>query len=584
MKKKQQPYCSQIVERVVTPPRIHTSVPFMDYPYAAYLLCGVCCMITFGIYIHSVAHNQFVNLDDLIYVSTNDGIKSSNFKLLLTQQTLGNWAPVHMMTLWIQYHLFGLEPSGYHATSLVLHMTNVALVFLFTRILTGTTSIAFFTALLFGIHPMHAESVLWVSAQKDLLAALFWLLSMIVYARTHNHRTMYHWMIIVILVIAALLSKATAVMIPVTFLVIDCYYSKNWTIKFIAQQSLSKSLLFGGSFAIGIVAYFAQQKSKSLEVVHHAFIDQGLFVLYSLGMYVIKLWIPGDLTVLHLYPLKNSAGFFPWEFYLVPLLVIVGIVIGIPIVRTRSNQLFIFGLGFFLVTLIPVLQIVPVGFAVFAERYTYIAYIGLMMMMGWGIVTIWNGLQESRTIIRFWYGMVIVSACVIFAGMTYDYSLVWEQSIRLWTHVIHELPPYKTQWQDFAYSNRAAAFVQEETDPNAAVADYSAAIKLNPSLFIHYQNRAIVYAMIGKSDLAIKDYTTVINAKPNYSRAYNGRAMMYFSQGNAISAIRDYTTAIEYNPRQSEYFANRSRAYLSLGDTLHGFQDQLQAKRLGFRF
>jgi tetratricopeptide (TPR) repeat protein len=579
--------------------------PLVNKAYNIYVIL-FCILCTASIYFYPALHNQLNNWDDNVYVTENPVITTWNTGIL-TARVNANWAPVFQFLLALEYHLFALNPAGFHITSLLLHLCNVVLVFLVLFMLSKKYLLAGIAALFFGIHPMHVESVAWVSEQKDLLFTFFYLGAMLAYIKYKEHqksggqlKTIYISLTMLLFILSCL-SKGMGETLPIALVLIDCFLENNWNWKFIAKSVLSKIIFFLAAIGFGITAYAALQKGGALDIgLNHTIGQQIMFICYALIMYLVKFIIAFSPSALHLYPLKDINGNYPLIFYISPFIVALLAVFLFWILQWRrkkglSNNTIIFGLLFFLANLVLVLQLKPLNFVILAERYTYLSYFGLLFIAADTLNNFWQ--KYSGQIKN-----VVITSCLLLAVTfwftSYSYANVWYDSETLWTDTINKFRTtslkniemvynnrglaYKEKGKldmaltdytmaisfdsmfDFAYNNRGLVYAKQRKF-DLAVADYTKTISLNPKFFAPYYNRGLVYAKKNRPELAIADYNLAIALKPEYADIYNDRGLAYTQLGKFDSAIADYNTAIHLNERFMLPYYNRALVYSKIG-------------------
>src|SRR2546426_1352573 len=263
------------------------------------LWLGAVVFVTFAVYVPSL-DNDFTNWDDTQYVLDNHLLAHPSFKAVLTTPVGGNYHPLTIWSLALNYRLSGLNPASYHWLSLLLHLANTALVFLFIRRLSGGrlwTSVA--TSLFFGIHPMHVESVAWIAERKDVLYAFFYLVSLIAYLRYLDARKWGWLMASLLALILSAASKPAAVVLPLTLLAIDYYRGRALTLRVV----LEKVPFFAVSLVGGLLTLQAQHTVGAMAYAHvwNPF-QKLLFASYGTVMYIVKLFVPVSLSAIYPYP------------------------------------------------------------------------------------------------------------------------------------------------------------------------------------------------------------------------------------------------------------------------------------------
>jgi hypothetical protein len=315
-----------------------------------------------------------------MYVYQNQHIKEiswANTKTFFTSFYFGNYGPLTLLSYAFDYRMGRLKPLTYHTTNLLFHLLNCILVFWLVNLLSGAAPVAFLVAMLFGIHPLHVESVAWISERKDVLYSFFFLSSLISYVKyLHKKQTLFY-ILSLLLFLASCLSKAMAITLPFVLFLIE----------YLLRHKIDKKTLFGKlpfgliSLVFCIITLLTQYGPSHAKPAHlFSFLDNILRAGYGLMFYIYKIILPVRLSGLYPNP-QNIGGNYPMVFFLAPLVIILLILL---IIKFRNNRKVIFGTGFFIITILPVLQLLPVGWAIAADRYTYIPAIGIFYLFGEG--------------------------------------------------------------------------------------------------------------------------------------------------------------------------------------------------------
>ena len=279
-------------------------------------LVSVILLITIIVYSNSL-NNGFVQWDDYKYVSDNEDIKQLNSQSIykyFTTYYLKMYQPLTMISYALEYKLGGLNPQTYHRTNLVFHTLNVLLVFCFILLLTKKAPIAAVSALFFGIHPLHVESVAWISERKDLLYSFFYLGSLIAYIFYRKRNNSYGlYFLAVLFFILSLFSKSAAVTLPFILVLTD-YYLRN---KLTFRSNLDKIPFFALSVIFGIISLLSQRIiGGDLDyVTGYTFLDRLFMGAYAFTFYIIKSVFPFGLSAIHPLPLKEE-GILPVAYYI----------------------------------------------------------------------------------------------------------------------------------------------------------------------------------------------------------------------------------------------------------------------------
>jgi len=576
---------------------------------------------------------EFLNWDDNQYVFDNTLIRSfSNFSQLVTEPLQGNHHPLTMLSLALNYAISGYEPWSYHLLNLLLHLANTFLVYrLALKLSNQNNVIAFTTALLFGIHPMHVESVAWVAERKDVLYSLFFLLGLDKYLQYRINNSRRDYLICILWFALSLLSKPAAVVFPLVLLAIDFLQKRTWSISVITE----KIPHFIMALLMGILTYNAQSELGSTETIAE-FNPQHrlLFGFYSFMMYMAKFILPLNQTPFYPYPLTTEA--LPALYYLAPLF---ALVIGYLCFKTlKTSRVFTFGILFYLINILLIMQFMIVGRAIIAERYTYIPYIGLAFIAGW-LIDFLSKKQKLNP------NNILLPLGVILSVLTFRYSKQWKNGETLWQHAIEVNPGsrvyhnraslYRTSGnfekaielytealkykddiiEDAIYTNRGNIYFDAK-QYKMAISDYNKSLKIKPGYYQNYENRGASYLMMGNYDSAMFDllkaaelnpknlnvysklgvlylrtkkypeaietYTKYVAGNPEDNEAVNNLGYSYFSIGNHTEAIKYFNMAIS-KEQKGNFYMNRSFAYKGLGDLEKARKDALEAQKLGFK-
>ena len=512
-------------------------------------------ILTFIAFYPSLKNDFMPTWDDDKYVTNNPYIhelNGSSIGHMFTKQVNGTYVPLPLLTFAIEYKLFGNNPLPHHCTNLLLHLLCTLLVFRIFRMLKINPLYAAFGALLFGIHPMRVESVAWITERKDVLFGFFYLASVVAYVNHRQKENPGSKFIILsyIFFFLALLSKIEAVTLPLSLLLIDYYLERPLKLKLITEKTgyFLLSLLFG---ILGIVVIYLVGRKvggflKANEMV--GLTDRIFYAFYAISGYILKFIFPFQQSALYPYP--SLAG---WEkilfFVLNPLLILS---LAYAIYRSaRHTRAFVTGSLFFLVNVFFLLQIFAVGVAFFADRFTYIPYIGLAFIAAWSA----EWISAHKSSLKNMAISILAIFSIVFMVMTYNRCQVWKNGETLWSDVINQYPENVT-----AFTNRGVAYTGLGEWDNA-IADFTKAISIDKNNTRSYANRGLVYGKIGKPQDAIADFTMAISLDPKNPQAYHNRGVTYGGLGQTEQAIRDFSKAIELDPKYASAYVNLGLMY-----------------------
>ena len=563
--------------------------------------------LTFVVYIPSL-DNGFTNWDDTHYVASNPLLTHPTFQSVLTTPLLGNYHPLTMWSLALNYKLSEYRPSSYHWLNLLLHLANTALVFfLVWRLSGGRRWTSIVTSLFFGVHPMHVESVAWIAERKDVLFAFFYLIGLITYLRYLEGKKRIHWLALTLLAyVLSAASKPAAVVFPVTLLAIDVYRRRAIRLRALVE----KIPFFAVSILAGILTLKAQIAAEAIDNVWNPF-ERVLIASKATLLYVGKLFAPVHLSALYPYPVQGES--LGADFYVA--FALVAILLPAIVYVNRRNRPVLFGLAFFFINIVLVLQFLTVGAAVIAERYTYLPYIGLFFALAWSLDDPKDAAPKrfpSRVALAACFALLLPLSLV----QTWVRCDVWKDSASLWDDTIRKYPTAARAWNfkgvtwaqqsrfDSAYvyfdraiqimpnysqalNNRAAMKIRR-SDLSGALVDVTRAVTLNGTYRDAYANRALIYYMQGDREKAIADTRLALALEPRNPAnpamvADLGDALQQLNRHQeAIAAYDEAIRTLRANdPRVGSCFLNRSLSWSALGDSRRAREDALEAERRG---
>ncbi|MFZ4523191.1 MAG: tetratricopeptide repeat protein [Bacteroidales bacterium] len=514
-------------------------------PWKNYLALGIILLVTLVSFLPTL-QNGFV-WDDQYYIISNSLLKPVNLTAIFSQNVGGNYHPLTILVLAAEFHLFGLHETGYHAVSILLHLLNVILVFYAVFLLSEKAGIALVAALLFGIHPMHVESVAWVSERKDLLYTFFFLASYIFYLRYTGTNRKKYLAFALGLFLLSLLSKAMAASLPVLLILTDYYKGRAVNMR----SLLEKAPFFLLALIFGVVAILAQKSSNYIQDSSvFTFPQRIVFACYGFVTYLWKLLLPLHLSAYYPYP-QTTGGQIP-GIYFACLILFLAIAAAV-IYSLRQTRKIFFGLGFFSITLFLVLQLLPVGGAIMADRYSYLPSIGIFFLAGEGLFLLWNKKQPWAVI------LLLGVFTVFFSVTTYARCSVWKNGQTLWSDVIGQ---YQAIPQ--AYHNRGL-YLMNHGQWDEALSDFDKAIQLDPNHVEAYNNRGNIYMNNNMDDKALSDFNKAIELKPGFAKAYYNRGIVLMKQKRYDQSLNDYNKAIELKMDDMEIYINKGYIFMTLG-------------------
>jgi len=629
------------VQRTKTPASKNLPLKNSLSGYEQYFLPAALA-ITFLCFFPSL-QNRFVNLDDPQYLLENPVVKSlnaENLKAIFTRQFVGNYQPVTMLSYMLEYKIFGLNPFGYHLINLVFHLLNTFLVFQITYKLSSSTPgkglISLITSLLFGIHPLHVESVVWIAERKDVLYGFYFLWSLYLYVeglvpsvKGENLRlSLPRTGAILLLFLLSLLSKAQAVVLPLVFFAVDFLINRKFSQKII----LEKIPFFILAAAFGLLAVKVQGKAGAMQTFQYfPFYERILFSCYALTTYLHKLILPVNLSCFYPYPETNDKINTVWVYISPAVLLSLAFIIWR---YFRASKIVLFGTLFFLITIVLVLQLLPIGDALYADRYTYIPSIGVFFIASYFVTPFIKNqllllatasyllfccyLTFQRT--KVWHDSITLYTSAIDNG--YEAAIIYnnrgavlsdsgrnEEALKDFESLIKLKPRYPNGWRNkglihvrlkqkedaFAAFSEAIKYFPadasnylsrgtisvEKNDFENALKDFTKIIELNPNSGEGYYARSEAYGKSNRLPEALTDINKAIELSPGNGQAYNNRGIIYSMSGRFQEAINDFTKSLELKPDNFSAYTNRSLAYKGMEKYTEALQDIVTAKEKG---
>jgi len=497
-------------------------------------------LITIIVFSSSLNNEILYGWDDGVYIEDShvQNLSFRNIGHYFSNYYLGMYQPLAVLSFGVNYALSGDNATSYHFINLLLHLLNVFLVYILIRRISGKELTAFLVALLFAIHPMHVESVSWIATRSNLLYSVFFILALISYHKyLENRANKSHLLLTYLWFLLSLFSKSMAVTLPLILLLFDYLVDKkiNW------KKIIEKIPFLLLSLIFGLVAVKAASTSGHIENLQldYTFIDRIFLVSYALLFYLFKLFFPFHLSAIYTYPDKVN-GMLPWEYY-ASLAVLILIMIWI-VRMQRNKRVFVFGSLFFVFCLSAVLPVVWSRIFITADRYTYIAYIGIFFILAKLI----SGFAENRSMkARKWRPFVnglLIIYLLFFTVKSYQRNHFWKDTDSLLTHVIQQ---GKTK-EDVAagYFYRGSL---EDSGQNfrKAFEDYSSALQYNPEYTLAYNNRGILKGRMQDFEGALQDFNKAIANKPDYAEAYYNRGIAKYQLQQLEAACRDWKQALQ---------------------------------------
>jgi hypothetical protein len=529
----------------VTQPKARRPSRLLNNPALLSLLLVIA---TVALY-YPVHSHPFINYDDRDYVYQNpqvqSGINGHSIKWAFTTSAAGNWHPLTWISHELDCQLFGLDPGGHHDVNVLFHAINAVLLFLVLLRATGFVGRSFMVAALFALHPINVESVAWIAERKNVLSMVFFLLALGGYRWYASKPGVTRYLLVALLFAGGLMAKPQVIIFPCVLLLWDYWplqrmFSASATKTDSALAVPAKSLRWLFVEKLPLFALVAASSALTLKVQHAARmwfprqvrVENGIL---SYGLYLRRSIWPAGLALFYPHP-GDSLNWGRVVFSGVVLLVITVLVI----VGRRHRYLPV-GWFWFLGTLVPMLGIVQVGIQGMADRYAYISFLGLFIIICWGLAEIGELLHFSAAVLP----GVSVAALIFLAVLARQQIDYWQTEVAVWDHAL-----------------------------NVTTSNWLAESQLGTAL-----------AIDGRIEEAIPHYHKALALEPDDADANMGVGIYELRRGNYREAIFYYQRVVTENkaPRVGiviNAWIGMAKAYTALGDTGKAQECLRAAKRV----
>ncbi len=519
----------------------------------------------------------FINLDDNQYVFDNpavlSGLNWASFKWALTAFHSANWHPLTWLSHILDIKMFGLNAGGHHAVNIIIHLINSLLAFAVFRKMTRSFWRSAIVAALFAVHPAHVESVAWVAERKDVLSTLFWLLTMFAYVRfvkekqeeggnldgeietvgkpetnqeidesVENSLSSFlpfsaSYILVIVLFALGLTAKPMLVTLPFVLLLMDFWSLERLkTLKDLPALLVEKIPFFVLSAASCYVTILAQRSAGAVETLDYLPINTRLVnSLVSYAKYIVTLFYPVNLAVL--YPYDRS---FPAWQIIGAVVLLVGVT-AFCIWQIRTRKYLLMGWLWFLGSLVPVIGIVQVGSQPLADRYTYIPFFGLFIMLVWGAADIFEKFKINKSV----FFALFAVAVVVLSILSFRQVSVWRNNETVYRHAL------AVTRDNFLIAHNLCYTLTLESRLDEAEPFCRDSIRIKPNFYQGYNTLGILQVKRGQYPEAAQNFREVLQNMPNNSLAYANLAL---------------ALALEKKPEEAE--ENLEKAVRSDNDTV----------------
>jgi Flp pilus assembly protein TadD/4-amino-4-deoxy-L-arabinose transferase-like glycosyltransferase len=566
--------------------RVAQSQTFINRHRDELLICLLLAIVTAVVY-WQIGQHQFINLDDDVYVYENPavqaGLTARGFWWAFTTFTAANWHPLTWLSHMLDAQLFGLNAGSHLRTNLLLHILNSLLLFVALRRMTGHVWRSAMVAALFALHPLHVESVAWVSERKDVLSAFFWMLTLWAYASYREQTKSAGRCLLVVAALAlGLMAKPMLVTLPFVLLLLDYWPLKRlrWQpsdggLKALLAQAWplvrEKLPLFALVAASSIVTYFAQQYGGAVKPLTRFPLSLRLSnTLVAYASYLGKMLWPGSLAVYYPYALSRPA----WQTVAAALLLVGITTLAVYAARRRGYMLT--GWLWFLGTLVPVIGLVQVGEQALADRYTYVPLIGVFLMLVWAVADALANWRFRRVAASVAAGVLLTALCVL----TWRQAARWRDNLTLYEHTLNVTSnnyvinnnlgfalskagrraegierlneALRIKPDFFEAHNSLGAALTEEKRYAEALKHFEEAARLQPGVAKVHSNMGAALGSMNRLDEAVVQLNEALRLDPDYAATHLNLGIIYLRQGKNEEAAARLAKAVQLQPESAE--------------------------------
>ncbi len=513
---------------------------------------------------------RFTALDDPGHLLENPQVTSldpENITAIFRTTVNDTYIPLTVLSFAVEHRFFGFQPFVYHWDNLLLHMFIVGILFGLGRRMGLGAPAAGAGSLLFALHPMHVESVAWVTERKDVLYAFFYMLALYQYWRYLQTGARRAFVFSVVCGFLSILAKPMALSLPLVLCLFDFFYGRKLSARRVVEK------LVHAAYAIPVAWITASLYQRRLM---DNWAEAALTAVWSFVFYLRKFIYPVDLSPLYATPspvsLENPEILFSMILFAV---------YAVCLVRYRRDRWFFFANGFFIASIFFLVRFRTTwGVHVVADRFMYLPSAGFCLFFGLCVERLSQRVNTlgqrpgARKAVNVVFAAALAFLFLVLGAQTYRQSRVWENDTTLWQAVIQ-----KGATDQFAYFARGKMY-DEKGDHVNAVADYTMAIALAPQFPRAYNNRGIIYGKHGDYLRAIADFNRALALYPEFAQAYNNRGLIYFYLFEDRLALEDFNKAIELRPRVASSYVNRARFFRVAGQCRPAADDFTRALQL----
>jgi tetratricopeptide (TPR) repeat protein len=530
------------------------------------LVYGFLVVVTLAAY-WPVLNCEFVNYDDDKRVTENPNIKNGlNLESVIwafTGPHFHMWHPLTSLSHLLDCELFGLDPTGHHLTSLLFHIASTVLLFSILKRMTVDFWPCLFVALAFAVHPLNVESVAWIAERMNVLSTFFWLLTIAVYIRYAERPGLGKFLLVVLVFGLSIMTKAMVVTLPFALLLLDFWPLGRFQWKpDSGEQDLSeaespqlgprrtalwrlfaeKVPLFVLSAILSVITFIVQRRGgtmSGLGSVPFRFRISNALVSYV--AYIKKMIWPTRLAVFYPHPFDKLPM---WQVVASAVLLIIITIAVILLIRRRKYPAM--GWFWYMGILVPVIGLVQVGAQARADRYTYLPFIGLFIIIAWGLKDL-SAKWKYRRIILGALSLAVLLALAICTRLQLRH---WRNNQALFEHAL------AVTGDNFVMNNNYANILKKTGQFDKAIEHFHKALKAKPNSPEVYNNLGNVLHRLNRNVEAIKSYRKSLELRPDFPEAHYNLAIALDREGEIDEAVAEYRKALRYRPDNVDTLSN----------------------------
>jgi len=529
------------------------------------LIALALALATVAVYV-PVFQNEFVDYDDDYYISQNPnlklGLSGEGLKWAFTESYGANWYPLTWLSLMLDYELFGMSAAAFHGVNLALHVASAVLLFYVFLRMTGSLGASGFIAAVFALHPLHVESVAWAAERKDVLSALFWMLTLWAYARYAAKPGSRRLALVAIFLALGLMSKPMLVTLPFVLLLLDVWPLGRIGKTPIGRLVLEKAPLFALAAIASVITFFAQRAEGAVQPLQtYSFSVRVANALVAYAAYVGKAFWPARLSPYYPHP-GDSLPF--WQAGAAFAALAAATLVTVALARKSERLRFLpVGWLWYLGTLVPVIGIVQVGQQAMADRYTYLPYIGLSIVVAFGFAELAKRVSFPRPALLAVGAASLLALAVVASAQV----RVWRDSVSLFEHALRV-----TDENALAHINLGVAYLNRGRLEDAE-RELAEAIRIHPGAAEAHAALAGVRSDQGRGEEALELYRAALRLDPGSSATHRQMGSLLLKLGDSTQALVHFREASALAPADGDALVD-----LAVALSREGKYDEATAK------